>query len=549
MPASSRLQSNDMFAQELDLPRARLGVAAAHVLVVEDEHLVALDIQLRLTRMGHDAVVAYSGEEAIETATASHFDLVLMDIKLDGSIDGIETARTIRRGYEVPIIYLTAYADNQTLDRARVTEPYGYLLKPFQERELKAAIEMALQKHGSDMRRLEQQRLHRFLADATGRMAASLEYRSVALGAAELLVPRYADWCTIHLKETNDSIPPYTHTRPNGHGETPINGHSAHLIGKVLRTARSEIVTQISEMTTLRDALGPDHLDVLRGIGPRSLVCVPLLARDQVLGALVLVSGRGRPSYTSEDLLFAEDFGHRLGVALDNALLYRKAERAIRMRDDVLAIVSHDLRTPLATVLMQAESLAEMPDLRKLGDAIVRSVQRMNRLIGDLLDASSVNAGQLSLNMGMHHVSEILVEATEMFRTQAEACGVELLEQVPRDPLGVTCDRDRMVQVLSNLIGNALKFTARGGKVVVSATRTEDGILFEVSDTGRGIEQEHVPHLFDRFWRAESKQNGGSGLGLFIARGIVAAHGGGLRVDTELGRGSRFYFTLPEARE
>jgi signal transduction histidine kinase/CheY-like chemotaxis protein len=519
---------------------------AARVLVVEDEHLVALDIKLHLERMGHTAVVVYSGEDALDMIAQMHFDLVLMDIKLKGSIDGVEAARTIRDAHDVPVIYLTAYADNHTIERARATEPYGYLLKPFQERELKAAIEMALKRHDSDRRRLEEQELQRFLADATGRMAASLDYRAVAIGAGELLVPKYADWCTIHLKETNDSIPHYTYTRPDPEGESTTNGHGAHLVDSVLRTGNAELLPNIDDPRTLHDALGSQHLEGLRALGARSLLCVPLRARDKVLGALALVAGRMRPRYGTSDMLFAEDFAHRLGMALDNALLYRRSERAIRMRDDVLAIVSHDLRTPLGTVLLQAESLGEQPQTRKVGEAIVRSAQRMNRLIGDLLDASAVNAGQLALDCKVHSVSDVICEAIEMYRSQAEARKLKLEERLPSEPVYINGDRDRLVQVLSNLVGNAVKFTPHGGHVTVAVTRAAQGVRILVRDTGRGIPPDHVPYLFDRFWRAQAHRNGGAGLGLFIARGIVAAHGSKLEVETKVGEGSCFSFVLPE---
>ncbi len=518
---------------------------SAKILVVEDEHLVALDIQLRLERMGHFPVVVYSGEDAIEQASETEFDLVLMDIKLKGELDGIDAARRLRASHDLPIIYLTAYADNQTLDRARTTEPYGYVLKPFQERELKAAIEMALQRHGTDRQRSAQQQLQRFLADASARLATTLDYRAVAIGAAELIVPRYADWCSIQLKETNDMIPAFSYTCPDGY---EANGHhrAGRLIDTVQHSARSEMLTQIPDAASLVDALGAQHIDALREIGARSLICVPLLARDQVLGALTLVSGRMRPRYTQNDLLFVEDFASRLGMALDNALLYRAAERAIRMRDDVLAIVSHDLRTPLGTILMQAEALIGSPEVTKIGVGIMRSAHRMNRLIGDLLDASAINAGHLALDIRPHIASEIAREAIEMFRSQAEARAITLVDELPDDSVLISCDRDRIVQVLSNLLGNGIKFTPRGGTVTIRVSREDSHVNFEVIDTGQGIAPEQVPYLFDRFWRGQSRNNG-AGLGLFIARGIIAAHDSKLAVETKLGEGSRFFFRLPEA--
>lgn len=513
--------------------------SSAHILVVEDEHVVGLDLQVRLTRMGHSVVVAHSGEEAIEQVARSLFDLVLMDIRLKGTLDGIEAARTIRNMFDVPFIYVTAYADNHTIERARYTEPYGYIVKPFQERELRAAIEIALQRHAQDRLRSEQQRLQRFLADACALMTRSLDYRAVARSTAELLVPRYADWCLIHLRERENVMPAFAFAQPSARA-------SAVTLGRMLEDVeddrRPQLVTRISDLDALREQLGLQHVDTLREIGARSLVCVPLRAREQVLGSLALVSGRMRPPYAAPDLAFAEDLGQRLAIALDNALLYREAERAIAMRDDVLAIVSHDLRTPLWTIMMGAEGLAANREVCKTGKAIIRSAERMNRLIGDLLDASAINAGRLALQFGNHRADELVREAIDTFRSQAEIRHI-VIDGEPAESVDVSCDRDRVLQVLSNLIDNALRFTPRRGRVDVSAHRHDGYVRFSVRDTGPGIEPEHQRHLFERFWRVRGRRDG-AGLGLYIAKGIVTAHGGSLAVDTALGRGSTFYFDL-----
>jgi signal transduction histidine kinase/DNA-binding response OmpR family regulator len=516
----------------------------ARILVVEDEHLVALDIQLRVERMGHRPVVTYSAEDALKVAADTKLDLVLMDIKLKGNLDGIDAARQLRALYDLPIIYLTAYADNRTLERARQTEPYGYVLKPFQERELKAAIDIALEKHGADKLRTVQQHMQRFLADASARLATTLDYGAVAVDAAGLVVPRHADWCTIHLKESSDLVAPYTYTCPNG---TETDGHNrvGHLIESVESTGKPELLVQIPDAASLVEALGAQHLDVLRELGARSALCVPFIARDHVIGALLLVAGRARPRYSPSDLAFIEDFAHRLAMALDNAILYRAAERAIRMRDDVLAIVSHDLRTPLGTILLQAEKLVDNAEFSRLGVAIMRSAHRMNRLIGDLLDASAINAGQLTLDRRVHGAADIAREALDMFRSQSEAHGITLVADLPDELRRVSCDRDRIVQVLSNLLANALKFTPRGGTVTVRVEEAAEGIHFEVQDTGPGIAPEQLPYLFDRFWRTQQRSKG-AGLGLFISRGIIAAHGSTLLLESKLCIGSRFYFVLPE---
>jgi signal transduction histidine kinase len=518
---------------------------ACAILIVEDEYLVALDIKMSLERMGHKPVVTHSGEEALETAATRSFDVVLMDIKLKGRRDGIDTARELQTKQDVPVIYLTAYADTQTLDRARVTEPYAYLLKPFQERELQAAIEMALHRHETDRRRWEQAVLLRFLAEASAQLAATLDYRSIVRDAAKLLVPRHAEWCVIHLNETNDTIPAYAYTHPGG--EVPAEARPGALIEAVQKTGHSEMVTQIADLTLAVEALGEHHADALRAIEASSVICIPLRARQQTLGALAVVSGRGRPRYSVTDLVLIEDFSHRFAVALDNALLYRAAQRAIDMRDDVLAIVSHDLRAPLGTILLYAESLSDKPEAASVGVSITRSAMRMDRLIGDLLDASAINAGRLTLDIRCHGAADIAHDAVEMFRSQAEARKVTLVERIAPEPMTIKCDRDRIVQVLSNLVGNAIKFTQPGGTITLGVERSDNHVAFEVRDTGEGIQPEQVPHLFDRFWRGHTRGKG-AGLGLFIARGITAAHDARLRVDTVPGHGSRFYFSLPEVR-
>ncbi len=495
----------------------------AKILVVEDQHLVALDLKRRVENMGHSVTIAYSGEQALEQSATTAFDLVLMDIKLTGPIDGIEAARTIHRSYDTPIIYVTAYADNQTIERARTTEPYGYLVKPFQERELKAAIEMALQRHSSEKRRWEQQQLHTFLTEASARMAETLDYRGVAGATAALVVPRYADRCLIHLQEKDDDIPALSYAYPEG------------------------AVFESTALATVKEVEGRASAALVAECpGGGSLVCVPISALGHVFGALLLVNDRARPAYSPASLAFVTDLGQRLGMALDNALLFRKAERAIRMRDDVLAIVSHDLRTPLGTIMLQAETLEDQPTLQKIGQSIIRAARRMDRLIGDLLDASAINAGHLGLEMGTHVVGELVHDAVDAFRSQADARGIHLVEAIDEENVKISCDRDRILQVLSNLLSNAIKFTPETGAITVSSARRGREVQFSVADTGTGIAADQLEHLFERFWRGKPRRHG-AGLGLFIVRGILAAHGSRIEVESQPGAGARFTFSLPVA--
>jgi two-component system, sensor histidine kinase and response regulator len=226
--------------------------------------------------------------------------------------------------------------------------------------------------------------------------------------------------------------------------------------------------------------------------------------------------------------------------------LKQKAEAATRARDDVLATVSHDLKNPLGTIYTSAALLLdmEMSDdaQRRQIDIIRRTAQRMDRLILDLLDVSRMEAGRFSVEPRPESGRSILLEVRDLYDSMAAAKGVTLECEVPDEDIPVHADRHRILQVLSNLLGNALKFTPDNGRITVKLERHDREARFVVADTGVGIPQEDLPRIFDRFWHAGD--SGGSGLGLAIAQGIVLAHDGQISAESS-GHGSTFSFTLP----
>jgi signal transduction histidine kinase len=224
----------------------------------------------------------------------------------------------------------------------------------------------------------------------------------------------------------------------------------------------------------------------------------------------------------------------------------QRAEAAARARDEVLATVSHDLKNPVGTIYTSATLLLDIPlppdaQQRQI-DIIRRTAQRMDRLIMDLLDVSSMEAGRFSVEPRPESMRSLVNEARELFAAVAAAQEVELRTDIPDDDVMVQADRGRVLQVLSNLIGNAVKFTPGGGSVTVIARREDGHARFTVSDTGSGIAEENLSRIFDRFWH--SGKAGGSGLGLAIAQGIVQAHNGRIWVESG-GTGTSFHFTLP----
>ncbi|HEY7407811.1 MAG TPA: ATP-binding protein [Gemmatimonadaceae bacterium] len=230
------------------------------------------------------------------------------------------------------------------------------------------------------------------------------------------------------------------------------------------------------------------------------------------------------------------------------------AETALRTRDEVLAVVSHDLRNPLSVIDMCAVSLADRlaPEdeaARSLVRTIESSTQWMNRLIEDLLDVARVEAGRLALERQSHDLVRVISEATVMLEPLIAEKSLTLREDLPEQLPRASVDARRVVQVLENLVSNAVKHTAAGGEILIRADSTNGEVRIVVRDTGCGIPAENLPHLFDRFWQARGARRGGAGLGLAIAKGIVEAHGGRIWVESTLGVGSTFGFSLPLASD
>ena len=223
---------------------------------------------------------------------------------------------------------------------------------------------------------------------------------------------------------------------------------------------------------------------------------------------------------------------------------------AIRSRDDLLATVSHDLRGPLASITMAVEVLRMIgvaDGSRQLG-AIERSAIRMEQLLRDLLDMASIESGHLSVEPAPCVVGAIVEEAVESIKSQAAAKGLELDTELTAPSIPIHCDRGRVLQVFSNLLGNAVKFTPAKGRISIRAGSRDDRFVeFAISDTGPGIDADQLPFIFDRFWQAKATAKAGTGLGLAICKGIIQQHGGSIWAESQLGAGTTFYFTLPIA--
>lgn len=401
---------------------------------------------------------------------------------------------------------------------------------------------------------------HRFLTEAGAILSSSLDYEHTLSSVAKLAVESLADCCVIEIVQADGSIQRRKVSAANPKkpelaewlGHSPSDPLSGVGFSKVLTTRRPELIAELPPGFLEFVTDGDEPLRrTLEEQNPRSLMAVPLIARDALLGVLFFLSSKPGRRYGQEDLRLADELGHRAAIAVDNARLYRAAQRAVGARDEVLAIVAHDLRSPLSTILVGANALLRRsPEDPSTGmqdalHAIVRSAERMNRLISDLLDIARIEAGRLSLERVRQSAGALVLEAAEMLRPVATS--PELRAEIPNDLPAVFADRERILQVLSNLVANAMKFAGDGGRITIGASALESEVRFSVADTGKGIPADQVERVFDRFWQKEKGDRRGAGLGLSICRGIVEAHGGKIWAESTPGRGSTFFFTLPLA--
>jgi signal transduction histidine kinase len=319
----------------------------------------------------------------------------------------------------------------------------------------------------------------------------------------------------------------------------------------VLRTRTSQLCAERDVAEVARLAQDETERETLNELKPHALIAVPVPGRDRVLGVATFVSARSRRAYDADDLHLAEELGVRLGLCLDNARLHRTREQAIHARDDALGIVAHDLRNLLTTVAGRTQVMLRKRSVdRHLCDDLLRigrAVTRMDELLGDLLDVTRMEAGHVAQARRAFAVDDLVDEAIDAARQLAHSKNLRFDVFVEGGLKRVFVDPSRIHQVLTNLLGNAIKFTPSGGAIQLRAVRADRSVRFTVSDTGPGIGPDQLPRVFDRFWQANQADRRGAGLGLAICKWIVEAHGGSITVDSQVGVGSDFRFTVPLA--
>jgi PAS domain S-box-containing protein len=404
-------------------------------------------------------------------------------------------------------------------------------------------------------RRLE--RGQQFLAEAGEKLAASLGTEETIATVAELTVPELADAAIVtifHGGAFRDVRVSHVDVKHAGalqaaREATPPELESKHPVSQVIRTGERILIADAA-------SADPEQGAVLESVGKilEADICaalvVPLVGRDYPIGVLELYSSSRK--FDHDHIVLAEDLSRRAALALDNARLHEQVMFGLAARDDMIGIVSHDLRNPVNAVkmltgaILSSEKRAQLPaDVVEYSSIIRQAAEQMDSLIRDLLDMTRVEAGRLHVDQVPTEVAEFLDDALRTLVPVASAKGIELHLAVEKDLPQARIDRERIRQAISNLIGNSVKFSPRDTIIELAAKKSDGEVLISVKDHGPGMTADHVAHAFDRFWQSKRTDREGAGLGLAITRGIVDAHGGRIWVESAVGKGSTFYFTLP----
>ncbi len=542
----------------------------ARILVIDDE---VANVELLIGLLQDEGYTRVSStqdpRQALRMFQEIRPDLVLLDLHMP-HLDGFAVLAQINEATPaddyVPVLVLTADITPEAKQQALSGGARDFLVKPLDATETLLRIGNLLETRllnrlqAVARRKAEEaEQRARFLAEASRVLAGSFDYHTTLGTLARQCISVLADFCIVDVLDSEGSLSRVgcAHADPDGElllqqlGRFASGVSPDHPLLRTLREGRSVLLADV-EPTMIDDIMvDREHRSLMVRLEPRSAMCVPLTASGRTLGVLLLCTSISGRRYTNADLELAEELARRASLAIENARLFQESRQATRTRDEMLAIVAHDLRNPLNTISMGAQMLEELVAdgsvERRQIQVIQRSVKRMNELIQDLLDIKRIESGRLAVEPRPENLPAIVHEALEILRPLAAARDLSLSAHISDALPTVLADPARVQQLISNLVGNAIKFTPRGGSITVSAEPDAREVRVIIEDTGQGIPAENLPHVFGHFWQANKADRRGIGLGLAIAKGIVDAHGGRIWVKSREGEGSAFFFTLPAA--
>ena len=555
----------------------------ADILIVDDLPEKLLVYESVLEDLGQNVVRAGSGAEALKHVLDRSFAVILLDVNMPG-MDGLETAALIRKrkkSAHTPIIFITSYLDEVQTVQGYAHGAVDYILAPVTPDILRAKVKVfvdlyrmhqQVSRQAQERVALAEERAKRaaaeeagrsatFLAEASRVLANSMEFEATLRAVARLAVPFLADVGIACLPDGSGRPGRFELAWSDSSGSAveqsrgelaELPGGLLHAIERVLTTGRAERLAPLA---------ASESIDVTEEMGKRapalhtldSAIVLPLAVRGTTLGALALGLGPSGRSPSPRGLALADDLACRAGIALDNALLVRGVQEADRRKDEFLAMLAHELRNPIAPIRNAVHVLrlcgSSDPEMEKPRAIIDRQLRQLTRLVDDLLDVSRITRGKICLQLEPVNVRTVVTSAVETSRPLIEARKHQLTVSLPQEPVFVNADRDRLSQVLSNLLNNAAKYTESGGSISVQAEQDGEEAVFRVRDTGAGIPPSMLPHIFDLFIQVDQsldRSQGGLGIGLTLVRRLVEMHGGKVQASSEgPGQGSEFVVRLP----
>jgi signal transduction histidine kinase/ActR/RegA family two-component response regulator len=398
-----------------------------------------------------------------------------------------------------------------------------------------------------------------FLSEVSAHLS-SLDYEQNLAAVANLVVPRFADWCVVNLLEAGElhclavahsDASKFELARELQHRYPPRRDQPGGM-WHVMNTGEPVLYDRIDEALLQKRARNTEHLTMMRSVGVCSLMMLPLKRGADVFGVVLLALARSGRTYDREDLEFAQELARRASYAIENARLYRQAQDANRAKDEFLAALSHELRTPLNAILGWASILRAKPDgeVQRGLEVIYRNAVVQTQLVDDLLDASRIVSGRMSIDLKDVPLRSILDAAIETILPQATEKHIEVSPLLEGSDVLIRGDSARLQQVFWNVLSNAVKFTPRAGRINVSVELAASEVTVHVTDSGSGIRPEALPHIFDRFKQADAstttRRYRGLGLGLTLSRQLTEMHGGRIAASSPgPGLGSTFSVSLP----
>lgn len=401
-----------------------------------------------------------------------------------------------------------------------------------------------------------------FLSEASKILSSSLDYNVTLAIVAKLLVTNVADFCIIDILDGHkmnrlavsvsdpakrDLSQRMLHFLPNPRNKMAIYDTAKRRAPIIIKKATKKWLSSVSNIKGERD--------IIIELGLNSHIFIPLISRGDVIGVLTLASMDPVFQYDNEDAIFLEELAIRIALAVDKARLYSEAQRALQTRDEFLSIASHELKTPLTSILLNLQGILkkvaktegqskELSDIKKMVEICKNQSERMTRLINDLLNVSVTSTGRFTIEREKMDLVEVVNDAISHFKAQLKKSGTSIIFS-PQEPVIGKWDKVRIEQVVTNLISNAIKYGQKK-PITIKLSKNEKDAVLTVMDQGIGIDNPYKDIIFQRFKRGDyPKDVNGLGVGLYISKQIIEAHKGELTLESQVSKGSSFTVTLP----